>query len=507
MSDTVAERGTPKAFGVEREELRGGSACAPGLYRAVWRWHFYAGLFVIPILVTLAVTGMIYLFKPQLEPLLYHDLMRVPVPDGARAVPYADQIAAVERAYPNATVARVVTPIAADASTEVFVTTVPEGERSPFGNPGDRAVYVDPYTGKVLGALVTSDMFMDNVRDLHGELMAGPWGDRIVELVASWAVVLTATGYSLWWRGRHSRAKQRAGARGRSLIRNRHARIGALTGAVLAFFIISGLPWSDLWGNNFQKLATATKANYPELSDAASTSIPPLTRDLAGGDNGAPWATEQLPVPSSDPGAGHTGHGGAGATGHTAGVTGGVATPIGVDRVAGIFTARTHPRHGFTVLMPEGETGVYSVFTTTPNNPEEAEYTNIDQYSGKVLGSYGFGDYGVLAKGVEEGIALHEGRRFGAVNLLANLALCLGVLFMAITGPMMWWRRRPKGGPAEAGFTAPRRTKDSIRMRGVLVIMVIIGVLFPLGGISMVLVLLLDRFALRRIPRLARVFG
>ena len=37
------------------------------LYRAVWRWHFYAGIFCIPFVVWLACTGSIYLFKPQIE--------------------------------------------------------------------------------------------------------------------------------------------------------------------------------------------------------------------------------------------------------------------------------------------------------------------------------------------------------------------------------------------------------------------------------------------------------
>ena len=36
-------------------------------YRTLWRWHFYAGLFCIPFVVLLALTGAIYLFKPQLE--------------------------------------------------------------------------------------------------------------------------------------------------------------------------------------------------------------------------------------------------------------------------------------------------------------------------------------------------------------------------------------------------------------------------------------------------------
>ena len=34
---------------------------------AVWRWHFYAGLFVVPFIVILAVSGAVYLFKPQIE--------------------------------------------------------------------------------------------------------------------------------------------------------------------------------------------------------------------------------------------------------------------------------------------------------------------------------------------------------------------------------------------------------------------------------------------------------
>ena len=34
-----------------------------GAYRAVWRWHFYAGVFVMPFLMLLALTGAIYLLS------------------------------------------------------------------------------------------------------------------------------------------------------------------------------------------------------------------------------------------------------------------------------------------------------------------------------------------------------------------------------------------------------------------------------------------------------------
>ena len=39
-------------------------------YRTVWRWHFYAGLFCIPFVLWLSLTGTIYLFKPQVEKFL-----------------------------------------------------------------------------------------------------------------------------------------------------------------------------------------------------------------------------------------------------------------------------------------------------------------------------------------------------------------------------------------------------------------------------------------------------
>jgi uncharacterized iron-regulated membrane protein len=36
-------------------------------YRTVWRWHFYAGLFCLPFVAVLALTGSVYLFKPQID--------------------------------------------------------------------------------------------------------------------------------------------------------------------------------------------------------------------------------------------------------------------------------------------------------------------------------------------------------------------------------------------------------------------------------------------------------
>ncbi|MDI9654337.1 PepSY domain-containing protein, partial [Burkholderia cenocepacia] len=58
------------------------------------RWHFYAGLFVMPFLVILAITGTLYCFQPQIEPLLYpHRLVVEP-----RATPRLDADTLLARA-------------------------------------------------------------------------------------------------------------------------------------------------------------------------------------------------------------------------------------------------------------------------------------------------------------------------------------------------------------------------------------------------------------------------
>ncbi|MGB3891189.1 MAG: PepSY domain-containing protein, partial [Priestia megaterium] len=59
----------------KREEttstIKKSTARSQGLYKAIWRWHFYAGLVFTPFLLILAVTGGVYLFKPQIEERLY----------------------------------------------------------------------------------------------------------------------------------------------------------------------------------------------------------------------------------------------------------------------------------------------------------------------------------------------------------------------------------------------------------------------------------------------------
>ena len=44
------------------------------LYSMVWRWHFYAGLLVSPVILLMAGTGALLIFQDRLERVLYPGL-------------------------------------------------------------------------------------------------------------------------------------------------------------------------------------------------------------------------------------------------------------------------------------------------------------------------------------------------------------------------------------------------------------------------------------------------
>lgn len=180
------------------------------------RLHFYAGVLVAPFLLVAALTGLAYTAAPQLDQLLYGDQLRVEkVGDAPR--PLAEQIAAARAAYPEGTVASVVTPPSAEDTTRV-VLAIPElGEKQ-------RTVFVDPYTAEVRGELTTwfgSTPLTTWLDDLHRNLNLGETGRLYSEVAASWLGVTVLGGLVLWLgRSRGQRAKSARGA----LLPDRKAR-------------------------------------------------------------------------------------------------------------------------------------------------------------------------------------------------------------------------------------------------------------------------------------------
>ncbi|WP_443190994.1 PepSY-associated TM helix domain-containing protein [Pseudomonas indica] len=446
----------------------------PSFYTLAWRWHFYAGLFVAPFMILLAITGIVYLYKPQLDTLLYADLMQVPA--GEHRLAADELLARVREAYPHARVSQYLPPPDAGRSAQ-FVATLDGRELN---------LFVDPYRGTLLGSQDAHNNLQAIARALHGELMVGTLGDRLIELAAGWGIVLVVSGLYLWWpRGQGGAGVlwPRLASRGRLFWRDLHAVLGFWGALLTLFMLLTGMTWTGFWGKTFADVWNRFPAamwNEVPTSDLEARSLNSAARQ------NVPWAVENTPLPVSGAHAEHQGH-----AGH------GVAAPqISLQQVVDIAEARgVVPGYGIT--WPKGDKGVFTI-AVFADDPRNDATLHIDQYSGAVLADVRWRDYGLVARSVETGVMLHEGKMFGWPNQLLMLGICLLILLSAVSGLVMWWKRRPAGR-----FGVPPLRHDLPLWKGGVAIMLVLGVAFPLVGLSMIAVWLLDRLWLAWQPERA----
>ena len=91
MTDMLQQ---PTAASEERKVARGGV-----LYRVIWKWHFLAGLLVLPFMAFMAVTGIINLFHDDLTEALYAKMLNVS--QGEQRLDYEVIARAVSLAVPG----------------------------------------------------------------------------------------------------------------------------------------------------------------------------------------------------------------------------------------------------------------------------------------------------------------------------------------------------------------------------------------------------------------------
>lgn len=467
-------------------------------YRTVWRWHFYAGLFVIPFMLILGTTGIIYLFKPQLDAAMYHDLMFVQ--PGASVLPYTEQVQIAQSAYPNAAVTKFTPSPAANRSSEVIITTVSER---------DLAVFVDPYAGEVLGDRDEASNLQAIARKIHGDLFIGDWGDYLIELAACWALVLLISGAYLWFPRKNISLAgtliPRLWSKNKRIFwRDLHAVPGFYGIFLIGFLILTGLPWTGFWGDTFAQV-------WGRFPDEMWDNVPKSTLVTGSlnqrGDLFVPWAAEQMPMPQSSVSESRFGYPSDQVTPYTAKlVADHESTSLTISPVFNKIVARAIQEGappGFSVAFPEDETGVYTA-SAFPNDPKQEVTMHLDQYSGELLASVGWKDYGLVPKAVEMGVSIHMGKYFGLANQLLMLFAAVITILLSITGAIMWWQRRPKGSGL---MGAPAMPPYVQHWRVPLAVVAVLGLIFPLVGLSLVTVLLLDYFLISRVPFLRRLFG
>lgn len=440
-----------------------------------WRWHFYAGLCVVPFLIMLAITGAVMVFFTGFQTRLGFTVQVAPQ---AVTLPVSAQAQAVLALRSQGQLVEYIAPRAPDEASWFVV------ERDGL----TEAVAVDPHTAQVLHLVDKGDTVFAWAERIHGTLLIGDMGDRLIEIAAGLGIVMIVTGLYLWWPRGATRWAQvlvpDLRLKGRLWWRSLHASVGFWISAVLLMFLLTGLSWTGVWGAQFaQPWGTfpAVKWDAVPLSDAAHATL------NSAGQKEVPWGLEQTPLPTS---------------GSVAGVPGVPAgQPVNLDTVAALakqlgFSGQYH------IHLPKDDTGVFTLSADTMSgdlkSPTQDRTVHVDQTSGRVIAEAAFADYSLVAKGMAVGIALHQGD-LGLWNAALNLLFCAATVFLCVSGIVMWWKRRPV---RSWRLAAPPVPHDLPLWKGGALVMCGVALAFPLSGAVLLAVLLLDWLVLARLPTL-----
>ncbi|WP_298917626.1 PepSY domain-containing protein [uncultured Roseobacter sp.] len=446
------------------------------LYFAAWRWHFYAGLCVIPFLAILAVTGMAMLWIAWIDG---RDGERTPVFPQEITLPVSVQAEAALAAIPDGTLKQYVAPRTTDVAALFRV---------------DRAddaimIAVDPYTAQVLETFPRRSGWYDFADSIHSSLMLGVTGDRLLETAASLTLVLVATGLYMWW-------PRKAGwrvaliptlSRGRGLWKSLHGVTGIWLSVFLVFFLISGLAWAGIWGGKMVQAWSqfpAEKWDNVPLSDETHANMNHARREV-------PWALELTPMPVS---------------GSDQGVAGVAEAPVTIDSIDTLartigFDAR------YQLNLPQSASGVWTLsrdsMSTDSTDPMSDRTVHVDQYTGNILADVKYTDYSWAGKAMAVGIALHMGT-LGLWSVLANTLMCLCVLFLCVSSVVLWWKRRPIGS---SRLAAPPLPRDMPLWQGAVLVGLGVSLAFPMAGVALFAALAVDALVLSRLPFLRQLLN
>ncbi|MFC8088600.1 PepSY-associated TM helix domain-containing protein [Streptomyces sp. NPDC057301] len=416
----------------------------------ILRLHFYAGVLVAPFLLVAAATGFLYAGAFQAEKIVYAHEMYVPVGDAK--LPISEQVAAARKAHPEGTVSAIRPSPADDESTRVMLSGVKgvDAEHT-------MAVFVDPYTAEVRGALEqygsTGALPLRTwIDEFHRDLHLGETGRYYSELAASWLWVIAAGGLVLWFSRRRALRKVR-GTSGRRRTLGLHGTVGVWAATGFIFLSATGLTWSAYAGANIDELRTSLGQATPSISATA------------GGEHG--------------------GHGSAAATG------GSGEHGVGLDKV--LASARAEGLGDpVEIVPPADDSSAYVVRQVGRGWPTKQDSVAIDPAGGEVVDVLRFAEYPVLAKLTRWGIDLHTGVLFGLVNQIALMALALSLILLIVWGYRMWWQR---GRGSAFGRPIPRGAWQQVPPQilvPLVAVVAVVGYFVPLLGISLAAFVVVD---------------
>jgi uncharacterized iron-regulated membrane protein len=353
------------------------------MYKFFFKLHLYASIIICPLVLVFAITGTLMAFEPEIDRVLHSNLSYVE--RGTKALSLAAICEKAHVAFPKDTIAGYGLSTSPGISYQVFT--------------NNQTIFMDQYTGKVLGAMAGPDFWQKaqhTIHQLHLRLAFGDAHDT-GKSIMSWAgvilLIILPAGLVLWWK--QKRLAVRPGVQGRLVWFDLHSLVGVVSFILLMILAFTGvmIGFENKTTPLFYQLTGTKPSDMPDIKITAPPNTKPIPPDSA-----VQIACTALPG----------------------------AAPFNINIPSATEFYRVGCRY------PEDRT------------PGGRSSVLIDPYSGKVLYAEGSrtAPAGTRLKVINR--AIHTGDIFGIFSKIIMSLASLGLGFQVISGLRMWWLRKWK---------------------------------------------------------------
>jgi len=347
------------------------------LRKLILKVHLYIAMTAGAVIILLGVTGSIMAFEPEIDRLLHWDYYYTS--SGGPRLSLADLTGIVTGAFPN------------ELITAYTVSDSPNDAWQVWLEKSGR-VYLNPYSGQILGVRPDEPDFLSYVHQLHLRLLLRHSGDPGAVIVSCSSValfLLSLSGFYLWWPVKRFTIKR--GSAARRWWFDLHNAVGIFS--LLFLVVLSG---------------TGILIGFEKIS------VPMFYR-ITGS---SPARPPKPPLPPAK------------------------STPISADQALAIARAAISGAAPFMVEVPE-PTEAYIVRMRFPEDrtPGGRSRVMVDQYSGSVL----FVENSRTAPGGRRlttiNRAIHTGDVFGLPSKFLMSVASLTAALQMVSGVSLWWKR------------------------------------------------------------------
>jgi uncharacterized iron-regulated membrane protein len=342
--------------------------------------HRYVGILAGIIIAIVGITGSLLVFEDELD----RAFQPYQITPQAQILSQQLLVDTAQKVHPDLQVHRISMPSSPDRAYTVMMIDA---------NDKFTDVFLDPYTGKVLGSKPWKQTLGGWLIDLHVYLFSGDFGGQIVGIAGLSLLAIGVTGIILWtgWRKLKIGFQVRWQSRWQILNYDLHNVGGILSALLLSLVAFTG---------------------------AAMIYWTPLEAGLR-------WLTQIAPAPE------------------VASTVLPSKPSMNVDALLNIAQERFPTAELYKFYPPKKPDATFKVWLRFPTESEFTQDLNLefDRYTGTLLKQDDARQYNIVDRILKAQYTLHVGHYGGIITKLIYFLVGIAPLGLFITGTIIWWSR------------------------------------------------------------------